>query len=271
MVGIRSSAIPQHFRVDTGAPGSRMFQFFQDHHAGSLPHHKSTPVFVKRDGTPCRVCAVRQGCQGGKSRDPNGGYGPFCPSSHHHIRLTVLDGPECLPDGMGSCGAGCGHIQAFSLQAVEDAHVSRRHVRDHQRHKKRPYPGRPLLRQPAALPLHGLEAAHAASNATAYPIRIFFLHHKAGIGNGFPCCRHCILAKQFHPPGCLPVHILFRLEVFHFCRQPAFIARGVKPGNRGEACLLLQDTLPEGLHPYPNGRHCAQASHYYTSAHSTPF
>ena len=176
MVCVAGGPVTGKFRIYFRASGPRVFQFFQNHHAGSLSHHKAVPLFVKRNGSPQRVRAVGQSGQGGKTCHADGRDGALGASGQHHVGIPALDTAERFPDGVGSGGAGGDHIDALSLQPELDADVSGRHIADHHGNQHRVHAARPSGEQPLVLPLDGLEAADSGTNADSDPEGILLFH-----------------------------------------------------------------------------------------------
>ena len=188
--GVTGGAVSNYLCQDIGSSGLCMFQGLQHYHAGSLAHNKTISVLVKGDGCPGSVLCGVQGCKGGKSRNADRGNAGLCSAGHHHVRLAVLNGTECLTNGMGS-GCTCSyHVEAFSFKSELDGNIACGHVAYHEWHQKGIHTAGPLLVKLLYILFHGLERADAGSHAHAYAVRILLLHINTGLLQGFLGCSH---------------------------------------------------------------------------------
>ena len=244
-----------------------MFQLFQNHYPGAFPHDKAFPLPVKRNGTPVWIGTVRKRCQRGEAGNPQGRHGSLRAACHAHVRLSILNGAECLSDGIGACGTGCGHIQTLALQPIENADIPRSHIGNHQRHEQRIHSARALFRQPGILSLRCLEAAHTAAHNASHPVSVLLFHIQRRVRQGLSRRCHRILTEKLHPSGRFFVHIVFRLKVFHLRSQLTFVIRSIKPCDRCETDFPLSDTGPELLHANSDGGHRPHTRNDYSSSH----
>ena len=187
---VTGGAVSHYLCQNIGSSGLCVFQGLQYYHAGSLAHNKTISVLVKGDGCPGSVLCGVQGCKGCKARNADWGNAGLCTAGHHYIRLAVLNGPECLTDGMSS-GCACSYnVEAFSLKSELDGNIACGHVAYHKRYQKGIHTAGSLLVKLLHILFHGLERADAGSHAHAYAVRILLLHINTGLLQGFLGCSH---------------------------------------------------------------------------------
>ena len=105
------------------------------------------------------------------------------------------------------------------------------------------------------LQIHG-NAADAASNDTADPVRILLAKIQSGIIHRQLGAGNRILDEQVHPLCLFLIHIIRRIEILDLRGNLAGEFRRIKPGDPVNAADAGLNILPNLFFSYTNRRNC---------------
>ena len=248
VVCIRSCTVSHDFSENMRASCLRMLEFFQNNNACTFTQNKAVSFLIKRNGTSLWICGSRKRSQSCETAYSDWSNCRLCTARKHHICIAALNTSVGLTDAVCSCRTGCHYINIFSSQAKLNGYISCCHIGNHHRHHQRTHTVWSFLQVFLMLTLDCLKASDTGTNGASNCKRIFLFHIKPGLLHRLFCSCHCILAKQFHSPCILRVHIFLRLKIFYFCCQMYFKIRRIKMGNLSKPCLSFFQSVPKFLY-----------------------
>ncbi len=200
VVGVRRAAAAQQFRIDRRGSFAGMLQFFQHDKTGAFAQDETVAVLVKR---PARLLwgfiAVRQCTGGAETSQAHRRHGRFRTTGQHHVRITPLDGPQRIADGVSGRGAGGGHGGVGAAQSEMNGDVARSGVGDHFRNDERADLARPSVQVTTMLLLELIEAADAAAENDAAAERVFPREVDAAVFHGVDGGHESELSETIEP------------------------------------------------------------------------
>ena len=266
MIGVAVVAVAHQFCIDLCPTGFGVFQFFQDQDPSPFPHDKAAALLIERTGSFFRrIIFPGQGFHVVEPGHRNGRNGSFRPAGQHHIRISVLDGPECIPDAVraGRAGGDDGRIGAFHLQI--DGNLGRRHIGDFHGNEERTDPAGSLFHQFRSRIQESMDPADAGAYAHTDPVRIFLFQIQAGVFYRHFGTGHGELGHTIHPFAFFPVAVIGKIEVFDFPGDFTVKISGIELGNQPNTGFAFHQAVPECFFADTNGRNRTEAGHYHSS------
>jgi len=126
------------FSIDPGPALLCRLEGLEHHHARSFAKHETIALAIPGSRSfRGIVVALRKRTRCAKPTEPKRRNRGLCAASNHDLRVAVSNHPRCKPDAVqtGCAGRHDGQVRAF--EAEHDRELSRNHVDDRSRNKKR--------------------------------------------------------------------------------------------------------------------------------------
>src|SRR5271170_6853831 len=246
VISVARHSVADNFRQNFRATALRVFQSFQNHHAGTLADNEAVAISIEgAAGVLGIVIARGESAHGGESANAHGGDGGFGAASDHHIGSTALNNFEGVTDGVRGSGAGGGGGGVRTFRAVTNGNVSSGEIDDSGGNEERRDFAGPAREIFGMLALDDVESADAGADVHARGIRDFRSDFQAGhfhgeIGGG--------QSELDEAPGLLQLFFLEpveRIEIADFSGDAAVEGRGVKMSDGANAALARQQIAPD--------------------------
>src|SRR5690606_12987791 len=220
VISVAAHPKTDQFCVYSGATGFRMFVFFQYQHTSSVAQHKPVAILIPRTTGGLRIIVTgRQGAGCSEATQPHRGCGHLCTTSHHDIRVTVLDHPSSEANTVSTRGTGRSQRNIGASHTVHNRQIARNHIDDGTGDGKRRHTARSfMLPHPSPLfygPPHTSAGPDGHTATASVPLRNLqtSIAHRLDTGN------HAILDKRIHPARVFTGKIIINHQVFHRCAE----------------------------------------------------
>ncbi len=249
-----------------------MLELLEDEDPGSFSHHES--VAGRVEGTRGRlgtIVALGERFHVGKAADRHRRDGGFRTACDHDIRVAVLDRPICITYCMSARGASRygSVVWAFGVEHHRDDAGS--DVSDEHRDEERGDLSDSALPVDVVLLLEALQSADAATDDDADAIRVHPVPlDKVRVGHGLARRGNRVLRVLVRSLRFLPIHVVERIEAFHFSGEPNGKLRCVELGDWRGSRLPFYQGPPGRRHIVTDGGNHPHASDDDSSLHYAP-
>ena len=266
VVGVAGVAIAGNLRIDGRSARLCVLVLLQHQDTGALSHDEPASARIKGRAGAFRVLAGGQRFAVCKASHTDLVDGCLRSACNNSIGISIADGTECLPDGVGGGRTGGDHRQIRTLRMKADSDIARSDVSNHHRNQKRRNVSWSALPKLAALFGDGVDAAAAGTDIDSQPLRLYiFVGTQPCILHRLDRRCHGILRKQVGLAHLRALHVLHRVKILHLCCYLHLLLAGIKSGQQTNPVLSCNQVVPKAAAVISYRRDDPHAGYCYSS------
>src|SRR5215831_4753706 len=166
------------------------------------------------------VVARRQRAQRGETRHAHRRDGRLSAAANHGLRVSALNNPEAVADGVSAGGTGSRRRRVGSFGVVPDGNLARGQIYDRRGNKEGRDTAGAVFQKLLVLALDGPEIADPAADISAHVLSDFISDLEPAVFDRFLRSGDGVLDEGAHLARFLLLDVVQRIKVFDFAGEP---------------------------------------------------